>query len=46
MKRITIDLQDEAYDALKIAAAEDRLTLSKIVRDQIARFLAERQDRR
>jgi predicted transcriptional regulator len=43
MKRITVDLDDETYDALKIAAAETRMTLSNIVREQIAKFLKARQ---
>jgi hypothetical protein len=42
MKRITVDLDDQVYDALKIAAAQTRRTLSDIVREQIARYLRER----
>ena len=46
MRKITIALDDSDYEKFRVATVVDRTTMTKVLRDAVKAYLAERQDRR
>jgi hypothetical protein len=42
VKRITVDLEDQIYEQFRVATVVDRTTMTKVLREAVETYLAER----
>jgi hypothetical protein len=45
MQRITVDLDDQVYEQFRIATVTDRTTMTQVLREAVAAYLAGRGQR-